>query len=166
MYFCIIHKKSSDLSGFQFRHEALLYLVLSHRYLDLISFHRKDTAFIIAVSGGAGAAEDFEAVGLEAGRQRIHLLRLPMLNAMCAYPVQAVGFGSSDIPGLFISSRRAPSAKVPKVGAEVRPRVVVARHSARRQNERAKESCATSRSLTYRAMCSIFIAYSILRFAR
>ena len=40
----------------------------------MISFHRKDTAFIIAVSGGAGAAEDFEAVGLEAGRQRIHLL--------------------------------------------------------------------------------------------
>ena len=45
-----------------------------HRYLDLISFHRKDTAFVIAVSGGAGAAEDFEAVCLETGRQRIHLL--------------------------------------------------------------------------------------------
>ena len=45
-----------------------------HRDLDLISFHRKDTAFIIAVSGGAGAAEDFAAVGLETGRQRIHLL--------------------------------------------------------------------------------------------
>ena len=36
-----------------------------HRYLDLISFHRKDTAFVIAVSGGAGAAEDFEVVDVQ-----------------------------------------------------------------------------------------------------
>ena len=45
-----------------------------YRDLDLISFHREDTAFIISVAGGARAAEDLVAVRLEACCQFLHLL--------------------------------------------------------------------------------------------
>ena len=88
-----------------------------HRYLDLISFHRKDTAFIIAVSGGAGAAEDFAAVGLEAGRQRIHLL----LTADAERDVRVSGAGGRlrlvGHPGFVHQLQACAVRESEKVGA-------------------------------------------------
>ena len=98
-----------------------------HRYLDLISFHRKDTAFIIAVSSGAGTAEDFEAVCLEAGRQRIHLL--PTADAERDVRVPGAGGRLRLVghPGFVHQLQACAVRESEKVGAEVRPRVVVAR---------------------------------------
>lgn len=38
---------------------------------DLVAFDGDDAGFVAAVAGGAGAAEDFIAVGFESGRQGV-----------------------------------------------------------------------------------------------